>query len=241
MLGDINIGQYVEKQNISDQRLNYVKAKVEEIENLKKDCLTSEKDIYDKLYADLYSEMISREYPRIDLSFLEKSHVLKKTIKTEAGFFSGASQKEISIPVPAFSVYSFYGSNIFSIKSGSISSNIHSRIKDKLFRSLYDKTINGNFVFNPEKYTGIEIQSKFIGLIPQKTKEKVEKSLEHFFKDAIYLVAETKPEEWNVEKIKIDPLVIGLIANKDAHLIAHFDTTPLEDLVKDNFLGDKLS
>ena len=35
-------------------------------------------------------------------------------------------------------------------------------------------------------------------------------------------------------------LIIGLIGN-NAHLIDHFDTTPLENLVKDTYVKNKLS
>ena len=61
-------------------------------------------------------------------------------------------------------------------------------------------------------------------------------------KNDIYLIAETKPEELNVTSIrKGDPLVIGLIENKYAHLIDHFDCTPLENLVKDIYPKEKLN
>ncbi len=80
------------------------------------------------------------------------------------------------------------------------------------------------------------LTSQFNGIIPQKVKEKVEKSKEYFRKDDIFMIAETKPEEWNVEELKRDPLVIGMKDEK-AYIISHFNCTPLENLVKDVYAG----
>ncbi len=85
----------------------------------------------------------------------------------------------------------------------------------------------------PEIYR--TLTSTFNGIIPQKTKEKVYNAID-YFEDEVYLVAETKPEEWDITKIKDDPLVIGM-KNDKAYLIDHFNTTPLENLVKDIYVG----
>jgi|SRR3989344_1223045 len=238
MLGDVDIGQYVEIPNIADQRLENVKAKVKELKN---NCLSSEIEIYN----ELCSEMISRDYPRIDLSFLEKSSQLKRDIAERI-----IKYKLPDLPtLPVFSVYPFYGSNKFSLELRSnnhtpnSSNEIPEIIKSKIFKNCrYFGCItrsDGFQYFDEHRYI---FTSEFKGLIPQRVKEKVKRSLEHFNKNDIYLIAETKPEEWNVTSIrKGDPLVIGLIENKYAHLIDHFDCTPLENLVKDIYPKEKLN
>lgn len=86
------------------------------------------------------------------------------------------------------------------------------------------------------KPLSLELTSQFNGLIPQKVKEKVKKSQDYFTKEDIYLIAETKPEEWGVKEVKHDPLVIGM-NNEKAYIIDHFNCTPLENLVKDIYAG----
>jgi len=79
------------------------------------------------------------------------------------------------------------------------------------------------------------LESKFNGRIPEATIEKVRKSEVDFKKKNIYIITETKPKEWNAIYDKTDPLVIGIKNDKKAYLIDHFNTTPLESIVKDNY------
>jgi len=254
MLGDVNIGQYVIRSDITAKRLKDIKAKVAE---LKEDCRSSERILYNQLY----SEMISAEYPQIDLSFLEKSSNKKIGTKINHKGFLGLEKfiKEVYIKIPAFSVYPFYGINEFSIEIESYNVvEINNRkkilpieIESRLLKSLGASEISirsdvygGRYYYTNKPHNGnIQIKSEFNGLIPLKTKEKVKKSLEHFDEQNICIITETKPEKWGVgvvRQITRDPLIIGLIGD-NANIIDHFDTTPLENLVKDTYLKNKLS
>lgn len=263
MLGDADIGQYIIGTEITSKRLENIKAKVAE---LKENCLSSER----VLYNQLYSEMISAEYPQIDLSFLEKSYKLKSKItgwKLSSpwllGFFDREIEKDIGIKVPTFSVYPFYGINEFSMKLGTFKGYVEINNRKKILPIILESRLlksvgafkideinadvyGGRFYYTDRPHErNLYIESEFNGLIPLKTKKKVEKA-KKYFKDDIYIVVETKPEEWSFEKkledpdIKEDPLVIGLIG-KNANIIDHFNTTALENLVKDTYLKDKLS
>lgn len=82
------------------------------------------------------------------------------------------------------------------------------------------------------------LENHFNGLIPIKTKEKVEEAKQIFREDQIYIISEVQPNEWTEEVIElpgIDPLVVGISSNKTL-LIDYFDTTPLEDIVRREFL-----
>lgn len=89
------------------------------------------------------------------------------------------------------------------------------------------------------------LKNQFSGLIPEETKRSVKEATKYFPENQIMLVAETKLENWNVElrhlPITKDPIVIGISKYGGCFLIDHFDTTPLEDLVKDQFLKNNLN
>lgn len=86
----------------------------------------------------------------------------------------------------------------------------------------------------------IKIERKFNGIMPQKTVEKVEKSLKYFEKSQISTITEIKPEQWNVSESEKDPLIIGIYDEK-AYLIDHFDMINLEGLVKNIYRQDNLN
>jgi len=83
-------------------------------------------------------------------------------------------------------------------------------------------------------HRGIELTSRFYGIIPQETKEKI-KEAESIFDAELYLIAETRPETWNVKNVTADPLLIGIFEDK-SYLIDHFNTTPLENYVMREFI-----
>lgn len=256
ILGDVDIGEYVNRTSISEEQLSAVELKLEE---LKKSCLPSEEHIYRRLY----SESISAEYPLLDLSFLGMSSVIKRPPVVKHRLFGEDIVKNTDIKVPTFSVYRFYGDNEFGM-SFEQRSNFRTYFSPEDFPSIIDENLLKSLEFGAlpyhfeqgrftsaryefgdvpygirEKYQGFEITSEFHGLTPERVKEKVKKSLEHFDKNKIFMVTETKPEHWNIrQRISSDPLVIGLIGD-NCHLIDHFDTTPLEDLVRNNFLNIK--
>ena len=77
------------------------------------------------------------------------------------------------------------------------------------------------------------LNSSFHGIIPQRVKKRIDVAKEIFDK-GLYLIAETKPEEWNVQTITPDPLLAGVLGAK-CYLVDSFETTPMEDYVKREF------
>ncbi len=236
-LGDIDIGSYVKP--ISQEEANIEKM----LSELKEANLESEK----YFVRDLENRLISTKYSPINLSFLEMSSKLK----VNESKFKG------ELTVPRFTVYDFYGSNEFSISFlGDIPST--TTIKFPYFKNLnlqkYFLKLYQNEGFDVKKshlsdsgieinhkgkernspYDRIDIKTQFIGLIPSQIKENVNESKEYFDGNEIYLIMETRPEQWNVEFIANDPLIIGT-KNDEAYLINHFNTTNLENLLKDLF------
>jgi len=85
------------------------------------------------------------------------------------------------------------------------------------------------------------LSSSFYGFIPQETKAELAEARMIFGK-SIFLVAETKSEDWTLQKtpkpkVVQDPLLIGVIQDK-CYLIDHFDTTPVEDYARKEFIED---
>jgi hypothetical protein len=94
----------------------------------------------------------------------------------------------------------------------------------------------GNSEIIPDEHArATHLQSTFNGIIPERTRERIRVAAETFKKEDMYLIAEVKPEDWNVgDRITEDPLVVG-VAGEKAHLIDHFETTPMEDYVRREF------
>ncbi len=255
MLGDVDIGEYVDRTPISKEQLSAVELKLEELE---KNRLPSEEHIYRRLC----SESISAEYPLLDLSFLGMNSVIKRPPVVKHKLFGEDIVKNTDIKVPTFSVYRFYGDNKFGV-SFEQRGNFRTYFSPEDLPSIIDKNLLKSLEFGDlpyhfeqgrfnsaryesegvpydirQKYGGLELTSEFHGLTPERVKEKVKKSLEHFDENKIFMVTETKPEHWNIQRISSDPLVIGLIGD-NCHLIDYFNTTPLEDLVRNNFLDIK--
>ena len=90
-------------------------------------------------------------------------------------------------------------------------------------------------MFGLEKgtWTDITFSSRFNGIFPEEIKEKINET-ERIFNKELYLIAETKPEEWNVQVIKSDPLLTGVYDGK-CFLVDHFNTTSIENYVRREF------
>ncbi len=266
MLGDINIGGYVDRTPISEEReLDTISDRLNSLEELMSNALPSEKLPLEKEHKKLYHELVSREYAPIDVSFLGTSSTLKLN--------RGKLPINYEIKVPRFSVYPFYGNNTFSteILAGWFYSYVDTRMDIKLPRVIIESLLKSfefsdfptsepkiiqffrgsnkvEYRFNKVprlikyKYHGRHtLKSQFNGLIPEETKRSVKEATKYFPENKIMLVAETKPENWNIEfrHITKDPVVIGVSKYGGCFLIDHFDTTPLEDLVRSNFLNIK--
>ena len=106
-------------------------------------------------------------------------------------------------------IKSMTGDFIFSSEYSSlgyVSNNLTKKDLPKKFETL---------IKDKNNLLNLILTSQFNGIIPEQTKQKVKESEEYFKKEDIYLVSETKPEEWNVqENINYDPLVIGITNEK---------------------------
>ena len=125
----------------------------------------------------------------------------------------------------------------------------------KKYRKLMNKTMYIGKDFQVKRrIRPFVLSCPFNAIIPQKTKKNVEtayklfqeKSRKFFFRDSrtcgIYFITETKPENWihreiEQEPLKIittDPLVVARYENRN-YFIDKFDTTPLEEIISNNY------
>lgn len=116
-------------------------------------------------------------------------------------------------------------------------------VDDSLPRKIRNKQIRDFNEFK-ENLAGrydrdiVTLSSTFNGLFPRETRERIIKAKPLFGND-LFIVAETKPEEWTIgryvpPRLVEEPLVIGVIDDK-CFLVDQFDTTPLEDYVRREF------
>lgn len=78
--------------------------------------------------------------------------------------------------------------------------------------------------------------TEFHGIFPDTAKEKLTEADKIFGKD-VYLIAETKPEDWQSSSeahVNPDPLLTGVAGNK-LYLVDHFNTTPMENYARSEF------
>lgn len=85
---------------------------------------------------------------------------------------------------------------------------------------------------------GYYLSNSFYGFIPETTKAEIREATPIFGKN-LFLVAETKPEDWTLQKtpaprIIEDPLILGVIDRK-CYLVDHFDTTPVEEYARQEY------
>jgi hypothetical protein len=99
------------------------------------------------------------------------------------------------------------------------------------FKSVF--SIADSRGFSDSKLT---LTTSFKGIIPDQILEEVKKSRKHFDKKELYLVSEVDPKAWTITAgITSDPLVVG-VKGERCYLVYHFNTTPLEDFVRNEFL-----
>jgi len=196
----------------------------------------------------LKQQRITFDYLKLDTSFLSMYNKIGRT------------------KVPKFSVYPVYDSNTFKISSSTghikivnVDKHGSELIIPKVFRhplmaslGLFDSnTLESRENLEPWAYGSVKLNfreflkslhltniiSRFNGIIPYETRQKIEKSMDFFKKNELYIIAETKPEEWSNEKIIYkDPLLVG--EKYDAcFLIDHFNTTSLEHYVASEFIN----
>nr|MBA4404958.1 hypothetical protein [Nanoarchaeum sp.] len=75
-------------------------------------------------------------------------------------------------------------------------------------------------------------------ILPETTKQKIQQALTVFETDQIYIIPETRPEQWSVNyEVGIgpsEPLIVG-VKNNRTYLIDCFDTTPAEEYIRREF------
>jgi hypothetical protein len=81
--------------------------------------------------------------------------------------------------------------------------------------------------------------SSFYGILPEETKQEISEAREIIGKN-IFLITETTPSDWEMRRnpkprVVKDPLLVGVVGDK-CYLIDHFDTTPVEDYARREFL-----
>ncbi len=230
------------------------------LEGEKYKAYTNEKDVYgnkikeftkknaklilQKSIIDKQIEASKAGYQKIDLSFLSMK---RKSKKGELSYH------------PAFSVHKYesqgkfiyckidfddyYGEYFINIGDNYVSSFLVMKNLLKVFIANIDEKkfytprhrgmsypIKKGFV----KYS-VRISTSFVGIIPEKTKEKIEKTGTIFAgceSSGIFLIKECPV--WDEQRITKDPLIVGVIGNQ-AYLVDHFDTTDLEDYIKAEF------
>lgn len=204
---------------------------------------------------------IEREqYPYLDTSFLSMSNILNHTGQDiHVPRFSVYKRSGQRRGFGDFSIkYVLVRCNIagIDINIGEDTAERRHIFKDYLVRSTefykelekfrndytyYDYTIKFSSDNLTRKYhknkkmRRLEFESEFNGIIPTETKRKL-KTAEEIFEDDLYLIAETKPEEWNTKRRRLvrDPLLVGVYDNK-CYLIDHFNCTPMENYIKREF------
>lgn len=129
----------------------------------------------------------------------------------------------------------FLGDNVLIGRKYSTWQEPNKKIRKNFKKINLDEDVVG-------RSSNVVLSAYFNGIIPDETKEKVKKAKEKFGEDNIYIVWETKPEQWNISSYIIDdPLIMAIEKDKGAFFVDHFDCTPLEDIVKNNFVGGKLN
>lgn len=265
MLGDTDIGNYIKEIQLQENEpeLDVIIDRLKSLEEVMENALPAEKLPLEEEHKRLYHKLISSEYPSIDVIFLGMSSTLKIEVEKLIGY------NNYEIKVPRFSVYPLYGRNSFSIELGAsreigdsevqvtMNKKIPEVIRESLLKSfefsdfpkgdsgVYNDNARNNFRNVPREirrkyYDWPNLTSQFNGIIPEETKRSVEEATKYFSRNNILTIAETKPEEWSVTHlISSDPIVVGVSKYDGCFLIDHFNTTPLEDLVKNNFLNIK--
>ncbi len=240
MLGNVNLERYVSRpKELSEERKGGLQRLLGRLE--RSELLENER-------LPLQLLQVEREqYAQLDPSFLAMSNAINYRGK--------------EIKVPKFSVY-YYNNKLngfdrFSLTVSVIhipflhfgkvefGSELPDIMRKPLFRStdFYQGKDEHHRVWNRipkdvkrkyHPYLKTELSSGFNGLIPPETKSKI-KTANKIFDKEVCLIAETMPEEWNVQTVKTDPLVVGVLNGENCYLIDHFNTTSVEDYVRKEF------
>jgi hypothetical protein len=264
MLGDVNLKDYI-KTVSQDERKSWQ----DTLDKLKKDNLRAEKIFVEELEEKLRNSSEYSEYPMMDVSFLKKTSkitnpLVKKSEMVVPAFgvcpFYGSNNMvlEYSLRINPHNkalLMDVHISNEYSIMYESEMRRGICKSEDfkgvdtyalglvlnsfwksrKLIKKYFGK--NEELAFKE----GLRATCYFNGLVPDETKEKVKKAKKVFGENFIFLIWEAKPENWTVKKYKTDdPLIVG-VESRGAHFIDHFNCTPLENAIVNNYVGGRLN
>lgn len=252
-LGEICLDKYM------SDKVGVEKEKIEEINKLIENLGGSEANKAlktEKLPLELLLEQRAKyTYPRLDLSFLAASSIINyKNLDIKVPKFSvyelyGDNCFYLSIMTWGV-IRSRATVRIRKDEEGN--GNLPKIFNAQLLKSLEFSEYSDpkreysygdvHYSFNvprqiKKKYIGlgdIEFISQFHGVLPEKTKEKAAQAEKNFRREDLYLIAETKLEQWQNNEFVKDSLLIGLYNNK-CYLIDYFNPVSIEDYVKEKF------
>ncbi len=182
---------------------------------------------------------------RIDLSFLSMKKPSKSKIKFQPIFSAHKLEGEKFQRCQ----FNLNGSEIQMPKENTVSSGavcfpmlkifVNGEIDKKCFYEYsYSQEIRyyrGDIISTSGSSRGLQLSSDFFGIVPETTREKINK-VKRLFSGrenlGIFLIKECP--KWNVQEVTTDPLIVGVIGHK-AYLIDHFDCTDIEAWVKQEF------
>lgn len=249
-LGDTDLTSYVHRlPDATDERARKVDALIDSVGGaVGTNALDVERSPLQMLLAE------RNEYPQIDLSFLSMHsvvpsrainfHLPKFSVykSHENGFHQRFTIDYFHKPHNFYYYINFdssgheHGPQLGELIGKNIvkSSNYYKFSKNYMLRREDGRTyIFDNLTgFNPFYFSAV-FTTEFNGIIPKTTKQNLREARK-IFGEEVYLIAETKPEEWNASVVYTDPLLIG-VAKDRAFLVDHFDTTTLENYVVDEF------
>jgi|SRR3989344_526002 len=230
--------------------------KVAELDKIISEMLESALPVERLPLLRLEQQRIALEYPLLDLSFLSMSNDVqingKSTPLPRFGiyrYFQFTSRPFNPNPNPnRFSIYYRLSSSAvveFGMGNEPVSDFIVKSFIGAVFpgEQIVGKDCEGRHVVSlPREKFGeyqhlhnMQVYSEFNGLIPLETKQKVERS-KILFGNEVYIIGEIKPEDWNVQVMPKDPLIIGIKEHDKVYLVDHFNTTPLENYVSQEFI-----
>lgn len=207
---------------------------------------------------NLAQALANSHYSRISPEFLRQHQTLKDTVQAKG-----------ELRVPKFGVYELndphmiiffekreFGEYVFRVSSPK---NLPIVLSEQLLFSTEFGRDNhpelwDHYPLESRRYSGMfcrkdkrlpkklpiwySLSSLFYGFIPETTKQEIKEARE-IFDHSLFLVAETKPEDWAVKSLPPprlieDPLILGVIGGK-CYLVDHFDTSPVEDYARKEF------
>ncbi len=181
---------------------------------------------------------LRQEYPVLHKNFLRSTMSLDLKVD---------DRRTISCPVPRFMPFSlkspyagWQGEENIIILSFNVNNQCDGHLRefaDVIKNPLViEKPLTAQKRRFPE-FNSLTLLCRFSGLIPEHIKQKIREARQDFG-EKIFIIAETHPSDWSLEESlpppRVDPLVVG-IYNNVFYLIADFDTTELEQFVKNEF------